>query len=116
MAHGRLVTGSWSGPLFAMYNAYIMRRTQIYLDERQAEELGRRAEAHGTTTSRVIREAIDAYLAAPADDAERLARFRAALDESFGAAPSLPDGATYVDDVRGADLAREQELRERRGR
>jgi hypothetical protein len=99
-----------------MYISYIMRRTQIYLDERQAEELGRRARVHGTTTSKVIREAIDVYLAAPSDEAARLARFRAALDESFGAAPSLPDGATYVDDIRTADLARQEELGEHRGR
>lgn len=97
-----------------MYTEYIMRRTQIYLDERQAVELGRRARARGTTASKMIREAIDAYLAEPSDEAQRLARFRAALDESFGAAPSLPDGSTYVDEIRSADLAREDELRERR--
>lgn len=99
-----------------MYTSYIVRRTQIYLDERQAEELGRRARMHGTTASKVIREAIDAYLAAPADEAERLRRFRAAVGESFGVAPLLADGASYVDDARNADLARAQELEERRRR
>lgn len=97
-----------------MYATYIMKRTQIYLDERQAEELGRRATVRGTTASSMIREAIDAYLAEPSDEAQRLLRFRAALDESFGTAPSLPDGSTYVDEIRNADLAREDELRERR--
>lgn len=98
-----------------MYDPYIMKRTQIYLDESQAAELGRRAEARGTTASKVIREAIDAYLAEPSDEAERLARFRTALDQSFAAAPYLADGATYVDRLRAADLDREADLRERRG-
>jgi GGDEF domain-containing protein len=95
-----------------MYSSYIMRRTQIYLDEEQAEQLARRARAHGSTTSKVIREAIDEYLAGPADADDRVARFRAALDASFGVAPYLADGATYVEDLRRADRAREDELRD----
>lgn len=96
-----------------MYNSYIMKRTQIYLDERQAEELGRRSAVRGTTASRMIREAIDQYLAEPDDAAERLARYRAALDASFGTAPHLADGASYVDELRAVDRARERELEER---
>lgn len=98
-----------------MYRSYIMRRTQIYLDERQAEELRRRGAARGTTASKMIREAIDQYLAEPDDAADRLARYRAALDRSFGTAPYLPDGARYVDELRAADLGRQTEL-EARGR
>jgi predicted DNA-binding protein len=93
-----------------MYNVYIMKRTQIYLDEEQAEELARRAAIRGSTASKMIREAIDEYLAEPADAAERLTRYRAALDASFGIAPHLPDGATYVEELRRADRARRDEL------
>lgn len=95
-----------------MYNTYIVKRTQIYLDEEQAERLSRRAALRGTTASKMIREAIDEYLAAPDDEAERLARYRTALDTAFGAAPYLPTGAAYVDELRAADRAREQELTE----
>ena len=104
---------STSSILLVMYDSYIMRRTQIYLDERQAEELGRRAEARGTTASKMIREAIDQYLAEPGDEDESLRRFRAALDASFGAAPYLPDGASYVDQLRRADRDRDEELADR---
>jgi hypothetical protein len=47
-----------------MYTAYIVRRTQIYLDEEQDRRLARRARAEGVTKSRLIRRAIDAYLEA----------------------------------------------------
>jgi hypothetical protein len=97
-----------------MYNAYIMRRTQIYLDERQADELGRRAAVRGTTVSKMIREAIDQYLAGPDEEADRLARFGAALDASFGAAPYLEEGSRYVQRLRRADLERDAEVGERR--
>ena len=48
-----------------MYDPYIMKRTQIYLDDGQADELARRAKVRGTTTSKMIRDAIDEYLAEP---------------------------------------------------
>lgn len=99
-----------------MYDSYIMKRTQIYLDEEQAEQLSRRAALRGSTASKMIREAIDAYLAAPDDAVERKARYRAALDVAFGAAPYLPAGDTYVDELRDADRVRQEELRERAGR
>ena len=91
-----------------------MRRTQIYLDDEQATQLARRAKARGTTASRMIREAIDQYLAEPEDAEERQARFRAAVEASFGIAPYLSDGATYVDELRSHDRERDRELRERR--
>lgn len=99
-----------------MYDSYIMRRTQIYLDEKQAERLARRARARGTTASKMIREAIDSYLAGPDDAAEHRARYRAALDASFGVAPYLVEGTQYVDELRNADRVRDDELRERRKR
>lgn len=97
-----------------MYTSYIVKRTQIYLDERQAAELGRRAAVRGTTASKMIREAIDQYLAGPDEEADRLARFGAALDATFGAAPYLEEGAAYVDRLRHADLERDEEVGERR--
>ena len=99
-----------------MYHSYIMRRTQIYLEERQADELSRHAAARGMTASKMIREAIDQYLAGPDDEAERLARYRTALADAFGIAPYLDDGAGYVDSLRAADRARQRELDERPGR
>jgi hypothetical protein len=99
-----------------MYNSYIVKRTQIYLEARQADELSRRAAARGTTASKVIREAIDRYLVEPERDAERLARYRAALEAAFGVAPYLADGAEYTSALRTADRARERELEERSAR
>lgn len=99
-----------------MYDTYIMRRTQIYLDDRQADELSRRASVRGTTASKMIRDAIDQYLAGSDDEADRLARYRAALEESFGAAPYLAAGARYVDELREADRDRDRSLEERSGR
>ena len=91
-----------------------MRRTQIYLDDQQATELARRAKTRGTTSSKMIREAIDQYLAEPEDADERQARFRAAVEASFGIAPYLPDGATYVDELRSHDRERDRDLEEHR--
>jgi hypothetical protein len=90
-----------------MYAAYIMKRTQIYLDEAQSRQLAERAARRGTTASHMIREAVDAYLAQPETEEERmLLRFRGALDAAFGVAPGLPDGVTYVDELRAADADR----------
>ena len=96
-----------------MYNTYIMRRTQIYLDNEQAEHLGRRARASGVTKSTVIREAIATYLATP-DGTEELARFRAALDGLDSQPVDLPDGKAYVDALRAADVDRDEGLEARR--
>lgn len=96
-----------------MYDSYIVKRTQIYLENRQADELARRARTRGVTASHVIREAINQYLAEPEDDAERLARFRAALDETFGIAPYLPPGVEYVEELRRADRRRQEDLERR---
>lgn len=61
----------------------------------------------------MIREAVDQYLAGPDDQDDALTRFRSALDDAFGVAPYLADGATYVDELRQADRARRDELRDR---
>lgn len=53
-----------------MYTVYIMmRRTQIYLDDRQRRKLDRVAKRTRRTVSELIREAIDArYAATPKED------------------------------------------------
>jgi Arc/MetJ-type ribon-helix-helix transcriptional regulator len=97
-----------------MYDVYIMRRTQIYLEPSQMDALAQRARGRATTSSHLIREAVDRYLATPDPEDDRLARFRAALDQSFGVAPHLPPGDEYVRELREADRAREQALEHRR--
>lgn len=58
-------------------------RTQIYLTERQRKALDARRRRERKTLAAVVRDAIDAYLGAPATaDSQRI------LDESFG---SIPD-------------------------
>ena len=100
-----------------MYALYIVRRTQIYLEEGQSRQLAERARRRGTTASHVIREAVDAYLAQPESEDERLLQqYRSALDTAFGAAPNLRDGAAYVDELRAADADRTTRLDERRRR
>ena len=98
-----------------MYGSYIMKRTQIYLDERQDEQLAHRARSTGTTKSTVIREAIAEYLAKPDEDA-RFAELRAVLDELARKPLALPEGATYVGALREADASREAEIELRRNR
>lgn len=92
-----------------------MRRTQIFLEERQTRALDERAAAKTTTRSELIREAIDSYLDSPDDEAQRLARFRAAVGAAAGSAPSLPPGEAYVDGLRGAGARKLSELEQRRG-
>jgi len=100
---------------YLMYNSYIMRRTQIYLDADQSEQLGRRARAGGVSKSTVIRDAIASYLSRP-EESDELARFRAALD-AVGERPiDLPDGQSYVEAIRAADADRDEALEARRER
>lgn len=99
-----------------MYTTYIMRRTQIYLDDVQHERLGKRARAAGTTRSDLIREAVDAYLAGPQAEDARLLAFRQAIREAAGTVRRLPRGRDYVEDVRRADTQRERDIEDRRRR
>jgi predicted DNA-binding protein len=99
-----------------MYATYIMKRTQIYLDDEQDKILARRAREKGTTKSSLIRDAITEYIASTTEDDEkaRLEAFKAAV-RAFADHPLtyLPDGKTYVENLRKADLAREKELERR---
>jgi Ribbon-helix-helix protein, copG family. len=97
-----------------MYVSYIMKRTQIYLEADQERRLAARAMAAGTTKSLLIREAVESYLTTSTDEASRLAAFRNALDTVEATPAGLPDGASYVEDLRSADLRRDDELERRR--
>ena len=102
--------------ILTMYAPYIVRRTQIYLDEEQDRRLAERARATGRTKSDLLREALDRLLASPLSDDEELARFRAAASAAFGVAPYLEDGATYVRKLRDNDRRRQEGLdRQRHG-
>jgi predicted DNA-binding protein len=97
-----------------VYDSYIVKRTQIYLDEKQEEELGRRASAEGLTKSALIRRAVDAYLNGADDEEFRLARFKAAVEAVAGVAPDLPKGSFYVERLRALDVRRQEEIERRR--
>lgn len=97
-----------------MYNSYIVKRTQIYLDDGQDGELARRAAAEGLTKSALIRRAIDAYLDRSEDEDLRLARFKAAVEAVAGIAPYLPEGRLYVEQLRALDERRHEEIERRR--
>lgn len=93
-----------------MYIPYIVKRTQIYLDDEQDRALAARAKSAGQTKSALIREAIDVYLAPAAGDRAGLERLRAAVGQALGAAPDLPPGAEYVEQLRAADRERQRLL------
>jgi predicted DNA-binding protein len=97
-----------------MYVSYIMKRTQIYLEADQDRRLARRATAVGTTKSTLIREAIESYLSTSNDEAARLAEFHAALDAIERSPADLPDGRTYVEQLRRADRERDEEIEKHR--
>lgn len=97
-----------------MYDTYIVKRTQIYLEDRQDDELARRAAAESQTKSALIRLAVDEYLRNDAGEELRLARFRAAVDAVAGAAADLPPGSVYVERLRTLDASRHEEIERRR--
>ena len=97
-----------------MYAAYIMKRTQIYLDVGQDRRLAARALSAGTTKSTLIREAVEAYLSTPDAEEARLADFRSALDALERSPLDLPDGETYVAQLRAGDRERDAALERRR--
>lgn len=97
-----------------MYDTYIMKRTQIYLEAEQDRKLGDRASTTGVTKSTIVRQAIDAFLEPPTDEVMRLARFRVALDDVAGSPVELSDGRTYVEEIRASDVRRQAEIDQRR--
>jgi predicted DNA-binding protein len=91
-----------------MYSSYIIRRTQIYLHDHQDRRLTERSQQVGRTKSALIRDAIDAYLSPVSSDDGALARLRAAVKEAGGAAPELPAGADYVEELRANEGERQR--------
>jgi metal-responsive CopG/Arc/MetJ family transcriptional regulator len=87
------------------------RRTQIYLDEEQTAKLDERAAAEGTTRSKLIRRAVDAYLAQEMQDAAAWRKqWQEAVAETAGIAPHLEEGVEYVDKLRRAEAERFKEI------
>ena len=86
----------------------IVERTQIYLTEQQQRELERRAISSGRTKSDLIREALDAFLGLQLSKAEWQRRWREALDAIAGIAPYLSEGDAYAQELRHADVERQQ--------
>jgi hypothetical protein len=64
-----------------------MRRTNIYLEERQIVELDRRARAQGVSRADVVRTIIDRALD---EHDSTLEADLVAIDEAFGSAPNFP--------------------------
>lgn len=89
-----------------MYALYIVHRTQIYLDDDQERQLVDRARQVGQTKSALIRKAVDAYLSPASSSEGALAALRAAVNDAAGAAPYLPSGADYVEQLRAAEQER----------
>ncbi|MHB8510391.1 MAG: ribbon-helix-helix domain-containing protein [Candidatus Dormibacteria bacterium] len=73
-----------------------MRRTQIYLEERQLADLNRTARAHRRTVSEIIREAIDEKFATP----EEVDRFERTLAAAAGIWADRTDLGSTDDYVR----------------
>lgn len=97
-----------------MYDSYIVKRTQIHIDEAQEAQLARRARAEGSTKSALIRRAIDAYLDDAGDEQLQLTRFRSAVEAAAGVAPDLAQGTVYVERLRALDAERQDALARRR--
>jgi predicted DNA-binding protein len=97
-----------------MYTLYIVKRTQIYLEDEQDARLTRRAQGSGVTKSQLIRQAIDSLLDVSSDRQSALTRFRSALKVTQETPIHLPDGERYVADLRARDAERQAELDRRR--
>lgn len=72
-----------------------MRRTNLYLDERQTEALDQRAESAGVSRAELVRQLIDRGLGGIVDDMDA---DLAAIDSSFGVAPDADDWNSPVRD------------------
>lgn len=87
-----------------------MRRTQIYLDEVQHDQLRARARACGTTASALIREAVARMLRADDGDARRDTYATVLHELRTGRRPDLPSGAAFVENIRSPDARRLADL------
>lgn len=89
-----------------------MKRTQIYLDERQDNRLEHLSAATGQTKSRIIREAVETYLAGEDIESRRLDRLKAvAVDLQRTPIQSFVEGGeAFVNAARRADERRADDL------
>lgn len=91
-----------------------MKRTQIYLDERQQEKLRLAAARRGTTASAIIREAVDRYLARDGMTVEEKRVKIRELGERFKQNPAFDDidPVEYVDELRARSARKLQSYRD----
>jgi len=93
-----------------MYTTYIMRRTQIYITDEQAQVLERRSRASGKTISDLIRAAID-DAHRPRRALSRADRVRVARETAGAWREFSESGRRYVERLRGTRrLARLQRI------
>ena len=84
-----------------MYNAYIMRRTQIYLTDGQGRLLERRSKASGQSVSALIRSAVDETYARRRAMSQQ-ERLRVAR-RTAGSWTRFPEtGEAFVERIRGS--------------
>lgn len=55
-------------PYVVPYTVFVMRKTSIYLDDKQADRLARLARAEGRPQAAIVREAISSYHPRPKRD------------------------------------------------
>ena len=78
-------------PYVIPYNA-LMRKTSVYLDEKQAERLARLARQEGRSQAEILREAVATYEPAPSRDREfELAAGFARTDDDSRPISQIPD-------------------------
>jgi hypothetical protein len=60
--------GASSVPYVLPYTAVVVRKTSVYLDERQASRLARLAREEGRSQAEILRDAVDSYRSKPSQD------------------------------------------------
>ena len=99
-----------------MMYTYIMRRTQIYLTDEEAEALKRVSKKSGLSMSDLIRSAIDQTYVSGDGQPSKEEALRM-INESFGAWQGRTEtGEEYVERMRSGRLARLHGWRDEAGR
>lgn len=98
---------------------YVMRRTNIYLDERQLDLLSELAQIRGGSVAALVREAVDAWLdrqgVEAVSESEWQRRFRRLLDQRRVVRDRIPASDEEIDrDVLEAVRAVRRERAESR--
>jgi hypothetical protein len=81
-----------------------MRRTNIYLDDRQTAALEEASRVQGITRAELVRRLLDKGIGS--EDSSDLEADLAAIDDSFGLAPTAVDTLPRSRDARARHLAR----------